>query len=170
MSPQTQTDRIVSSLDMLRFMNFERALTYQHAALFTNNSASKIMFTRFARTSIQCRMDLMSEINRLGGCATESAYQEDETGSVNEIENASADGSLEQPNLYTCGQIEVKTAKYYRIVFSELACQLSAVQQQIIQSQFALLKANKAQITILLLRQSFNAHASHPALLLNSSF
>jgi uncharacterized protein (TIGR02284 family) len=137
-----EKEKTIDVLNSLITINNDRIEGYETASEETTEHDLKNLFAQLARTSLKCKQELVSEVNRLGGTATEGTKITGKFFRVWMDVKAALTGNDRKVILDSCAYGESQAVDTYENVLENDREHLSAAQQTMISTQLNLIKAD----------------------------
>ncbi|ASS49218.1 MAG: hypothetical protein A3D31_04180 [Candidatus Fluviicola riflensis] len=137
-----ENEQTIDALNKLVQINNERIEGYHTALQETEEGDLRKMFTLFAQTSEKNVVDLSSEIRRIGGVPTDRTKISGTFFRVWMDVKAALTGKNRKFILDSCEYGEDTAIETYETVLKDNSPNLSQIQQTMIKSQLALLRAD----------------------------
>ena len=144
-----ENEKTIAVLNKLITINNDRIEGYQTASDETEEQDLKTMFAEFTSTSEKCKIELISEVNKLGGEIAEGTLASGKFFRVWMDVKAALTGKDRKTILDSCEYGEdVAKGTYEKVLKDDLA-ELSPEQQAIIRIQHSWIKADHDKVKYL---------------------
>ena len=141
-----ENQKTIEALNTLIQINNDRFESYDTAFIETQEQDLKTLFSQFMLTSQRCKQELVNEVVRLGGIATESTRLTGKFFRVWMDVKAAITGKNQKAILSSCEYGENIVLDTYQNVLKNEMQFLSFVQQTMINGQYALIKADHDKV------------------------
>ena len=139
------TEKSIEILNSLIQINNDRIKGYETASKEADETDLKTLFSHFTETSLKCKADLVAEVKRLGGTATEGTTTSGKFFRVWMDIKSAMTGSDRKAIINSCEYGEEAALETYDDALSHDE-DLSAEQLMMIKQQHAVIKANYQKI------------------------
>lgn len=145
-----EKEKTIDALNRLVEINNDRIEGYEKAAENTEERDLNDLFTKFEQTSRKCQRQLVSEINNLGGKATEGTTASGKFFRTwMDVKSALA-GEDRKAILNSCDNGEESADETYQKVLADESEHLTSQQRSMIKEQHNMLKSDKNKIRTML--------------------
>jgi uncharacterized protein (TIGR02284 family) len=141
-----ENQKTIAALNTLIQINNDRFQSYDTVFIETQEQDLKTLFSQFMLTSQRCKQELVNEVVRLGGTATESTRLAGKFFRVWIEVKAALTGKNQKVILSSCEYGENIVLDTYQNVLNHEMQFLSFVQQTMINGQYALIKADHDKV------------------------
>lgn len=141
-----EKEKTVDALNTLLEINNDRIEGYEKASENTEERDLKDLFSNFKKTSLNCRLELVSEINKLSGEATDETNTSGKFFRAWMDFKASLTGRDRKAILDSCEYGEEQADNTYQNVLEDESEHLSREQLSMIKKQHKHLKADYSKI------------------------
>lgn len=145
-----EKEKAIDALNKLLEINNDRIEGYETASSNTEERELQKLFSEFRETSQKCRHELISEISKLGGKATESTRASGKFFRAWMEVKSALSGEDRKAILNSCEYGEEQADETYQEVLDEESGYLSPQQQSMIKAQHSQLKADQSKIKLML--------------------
>lgn len=142
-------EHVIDALNSLIVINNDRVEGYKTASDETKDTGLKALFAQFGQTSKQCRNELTSEVNRLGGKPDEGTRITGKFFRAWMDLKVALSANDRKVILSSCEYGEGVAAELYTSVLAKNKDTLSAEQQKMLHEQYTLIKADASKIASL---------------------
>ena len=143
-------EKTIETLNTLVEINNDRVEGYEKASENTEERDLKDLFLSFKKTSQKCLHELITEINRFGGNATEGTTTSGKFFRAWADVKSALSGKDRKAILNSCEYGEEQADETYQEVLDEQSEHLSPQQQVLIKTQHDLLRADQNKIKSML--------------------
>ena len=144
-----EKDKSIEVLNTLITINNDRIEGYETASKETEEFDLKALFAKLISTSQKCKLELVNEVNKLGGEATQGTKVSGKFFRVWMDVKAALTGNDRKAILNSCEFGEDEALDTYEHVLEDHSKHLSTEQQTMIYAQKLLLKADHDQVKTL---------------------
>ncbi len=141
-----EKEKTIEVLNALITINNDRIEGYETASKETDEQDLKTLFAQFTSTSQKCKQELVGEITKLGGTATEGTKNSGKFFRVWMDVKAALTGKDRKAILNSCEYGEDMAVETYEKALKNDLENLNSEQQTIINSQHALIKADHDKV------------------------
>jgi uncharacterized protein (TIGR02284 family) len=141
--------KAIDILNTLIVINNDRFEGYFTASLETDNYDLKILFSEFSQTSISCKKELATEVQKLGGIPTEGTSVSGDFYNIWMDIKAAITGNDVHAIINSCAYGESVALDAYNEKLRNNTRELSFDQQTILYSQYDLIKADSEKIKLM---------------------
>lgn len=141
-----EKDKNIEALNSLVEINYDRIEGYRKASESVEERDLKDLFSMFEQTSLTCLRELISEINKSGGIATEGTSASGRFFKAWMDFKSDLTGDDRVAILNSCVYGEENASEVYNNVLEYKAEYLSQHQKKMIESQLILLRADQRTI------------------------
>lgn len=145
-----EKEKTIEVLNTLITINNDRIEGYETAYNETEEQDLKSLFTKFSATSLKCKIELNSEVRKLGGIPAENTLASGKFFRVWMEVKAAITNKDRKAILNSCEYGEDVAKGTYEKVLEKDAENLSANQQNMIKAQHILLKADHDKVNSIL--------------------
>lgn len=145
-----EKEKTIEVLNTLITINNDRIEGYETAYNETEEQDLKSLFTKFSATSLKCKIELNSEVRKLGGIPAENTLASGKFFRVWMEVKAAITNKDRKAILNSCEYGEDVAKGTYERVLEKDAENLSASQQNMIKAQHILLKADHDKVNSIL--------------------
>lgn len=145
-----EKEKTIEVLNTLITINNDRIEGYETAYNETEEQDLKSLFTKFSATSLKCKIELNSEVRKLGGIPAENTLASGKFFRVWMEVKAAITNKDRKAILNSCEYGEDVAKGTYERVLEKDAENLSANQQNMIKAQHILLKADHDKVNSIL--------------------
>ena len=139
-------EKTIEVLNTLITINNDRIEGYETASEETDEQDLKTLFAKFSQTSEKCKQALVSEVNKLGGTASEGTRTTGKFFRVWMDVKAALTGKDRKAILDSCEYGEDAAVDTYEKALKDDLEHLNAEQQTMINTQHALIKADHDKV------------------------
>jgi uncharacterized protein (TIGR02284 family) len=139
-------EKTIEVLNTLITINNDRIEGYETASEETDEQDLKTLFAQFSQTSQKCKQALVSEVNKLGGTASEGTRTTGKFFRVWMDVKAALTGKDRKAILDSCEYGEDAAVDTYEKALKDDLEHLNAEQQTMINTQHALIKADHDKV------------------------
>ncbi|MEX2351356.1 MAG: PA2169 family four-helix-bundle protein [Balneolaceae bacterium] len=143
-------EKTIDALNTLVEINNDRVKGYEKAFENTEERDLKDLFSTFEKTSHKCLGELISEINKLGGKATDGTNTSGKFFRTWMDVKSALTGKDRKAILNSCEHGEESADETYQTVLEDESEHLNPQQQSMIESQHNLLLADQSKIKSML--------------------
>jgi uncharacterized protein (TIGR02284 family) len=137
-----ENKKAIDALNTLVEINNDRIEVYETAGRETNEPDLKVLFTKLAETSQDCRIELEREVELLGGTPAKGTKVSGKFFRAWMDVKAAITGKDRKAILESCEYGEDHALKTYESILEDERGDLSSEQISLIESQYDLLKAD----------------------------
>jgi len=137
-----ENKKAIDALNTLVEINNDRIEGYETAGRETNEADLKVLFTKLAETSQDCRIELEREVELLGGTPAKGTKVSGKFFRAWMDVKAAITGKDRKAILESCEYGEDHALKTYESVLEDDSDELTSEQISLIESQYDLLKAD----------------------------
>ena len=141
-----ENQKTIAALNTLIQINNDRFEGYETAFIETQEQDLKTLFSQFMLTSQRCKQELVNEVIRLGGTATESTRLTGKFFRVWMDVKAAITGKNQKAILSSCVYGENVVLETYQNVLKNEMQFIRFVKQTIINGQYALIKTDHDKV------------------------
>ena len=141
-----ETAKTIDVLNELIIINNDRIEGYQTASDETEEQELKTLFSQFISTSQNCKRELASEVNRLGGEIAEGTKNTGKFFRVWMDVKAAITGKDRKAILDSCEYGEDVAKDTYEKALKDDVAELSSEQQNMLRAQHSLIKADHDEV------------------------
>jgi len=141
-----EKEKTIDVLNSLITINNDRIEGYETASKETNEQDLKSLFAQLTRTSLKCKQELVHEVTKLGGTATEGTKTTGKFFRVWMDVKAALTGNNRKVILDSCEFGESKAVETYEDVLKNDSEHLSSEQQRMISTQLESIKADQQTV------------------------
>ena len=141
-----ETAKTIDVLNELIIINNDRIEGYQTASDETEEQELKTLFSQFISTSQNCKRELASEVNRLGGEIAEGTKNTGKFFRVWMDVKAAITGKDRKAILDSCEYGEDVAIDTYEKALKDDLSELSSEQQNMLRAQHSLIKADHDEV------------------------
>jgi len=145
-----EKEKTIDALNRLVEINNDRIEGYEKAAENTEERDLNDLFTKFEQTSRKCQRQLVSEINNLGGKATEGTTASGKFFRTWMDVKSALVGEDRKAILNSCDNGEESADDTYQKVLADESEHLTSQQRSMIKEQHNMLKSDKNKIRTML--------------------
>lgn len=146
-----ENEKTVSVLNTLVEINNDRIEGYEMASANTEEKDLQDLFSNFKKTSIKCRLDLVNEITKLDGEATNGTKTSGKFFRVSMDVKTALTGEDREAILNSCDYGEEQADETYQTVMDDQSENLNALQLSMVKMQHNLLKSDQSEIKSMLI-------------------
>ena len=144
-----EKEKTIEVLNVLITINNDRIEGYETAAKETEEQDLQLFFNELKQTSLHCNVELISEVIKLGGIATEGTKTSGKFFRVWMDVKAALTGKDRKVILNSCEYGEDMAKETYEQVLENVADHLSFEQQAMIKAQHLLLVADHSKVKMM---------------------
>lgn len=141
-----ENEKIIEALNSLIVINNDRIEGYKTANEETNETDLKMLFSDLMQTSVECRKELVAEVKKLDGTPDEGTRTTGKFFRVWMDVKAALTGNDRKSILDSCEYGEDAALKTYKNVLSDNHEDINWKQQEMLNKQYALLKADHDKV------------------------
>lgn len=141
-----ETQKTIEALNSLIVINNDRIEGYKTANDETKETDLKMLFSDLMETSVQCRKELVTEVTKLGGTPDEGTRTTGKFFRVWMDVKAALTGNDRKSILDSCEYGEDAALKTYKNVLIQDHEDTNLLQQDMLNKQYALLKADHDKV------------------------
>jgi uncharacterized protein (TIGR02284 family) len=143
-------EKTIEALNSLVEINNDRIEGYKTANDETKETDLKMLFSNLMQTSVACRKELVSEVNRLGGTPQQGTRTTGKFFRVWMDVKAALTDNDRKAILESCEYGEDVALKTYKKVLLQENIEMNLKEEELLNKQFALLKEDYNKIKTLL--------------------